>query len=108
MAEPSGRQCQQFDSENHFSQMIFRFLNLTEIYKIVRKIKTFLDSYLLKIIGVPSVDSTSYGPTGVDGFLFIKTAFVRVRNRQQLTIMRPRQFSRHCLEFLMVHLITIL
>ena len=88
--------------------MIFRFLNLTEIYKIVRKIKAFLDSYLLKIIGVPSVDSTSYGPTGVDGFLFIKTAFVRVRNRQQLTIMRPRQFSRHCLEFLMVHLITIL
>lgn len=39
--------------------MIFRFLILTEIYKIVRKIKVFLDSYLLKIIGVPSVDSSS-------------------------------------------------
>ena len=39
--------------------MIFRFLILTEIYKIVRKIKAFLDSYLLKIIAVPSVDSSS-------------------------------------------------
>ena len=59
MAEPSGGQCQRFDSENHFSQVIFRFLILTEIYKIVRKIKAFLDSYLLKIIAVPSVDSSS-------------------------------------------------
>ena len=28
MAEPSGWQCQRFDSENHFSQVIFRFLIL--------------------------------------------------------------------------------
>ena len=59
MVEPSGWHCHPFATEERFTQVDFDFLILTQNDRKVRKIKTFLDLDLQRMIYVFCVDLNS-------------------------------------------------
>ena len=59
MVEPSGWHCHRIATEERFTQVNFRFLILTRNDRKVRKIKTFLDLDLQRMIYVFCMDLNS-------------------------------------------------